>query len=83
MGDLHRAAIAVDTFLDIYISFFSCHALNMKLSNIEAESRVITNHAMCSAPYKRFSLENYSVTLYAFLLAGVYGDCGGVLVDEE
>jgi hypothetical protein len=63
VGDLHRAAIAVDTFLDIYISFFSCHALNMKLSNIEAESRVITNHAMCSAPYKRFSLENYFVTL--------------------
>ena len=38
----------------------------MKLSNIEAESRVITNLAVCSAPYKRFSLESYFVTLSYF-----------------
>ena len=38
----------------------------MKLSNIEAESRIITNHAMSSAPYKRFSLESYFVTLSYF-----------------
>ena len=45
--------------------FFSWHTV-MKLSNIEAESRVITNHAMCSAPYKRFSSESYFVTLSYF-----------------
>ena len=71
--------------------FFSWHTV-MKLSNIEAESRVITNHAVCRSPYKRFSLESYFVTLSYFqvcmVIVAVYwltrskGLIGSFLVHE-